>query len=166
MNYMDRCENQIALFNSLSALANTVWKGKTPKILCQNALSSVQSCHYARMSELLPFRQNPLPNDWTLPTFCREVIGDTDNLPIVLDALRKESLSGRISFFSNASTGEEVRHSYHLVDQVNEIANTALLGLSFSPPDRQKLRRFFDVLAPTPEFWLAASVSHSLPDSN
>lgn len=88
MNYMDRRENKIALFNSLSALANSVWKGKTPKILCQNALSSVQSCHYARMSELLPFRQNPLPNDWTLPAFCREVIGDTDNLPIVLDALR------------------------------------------------------------------------------
>jgi hypothetical protein len=81
MNYMDRRENQIALFNSLS-------RGKTPKILCQNALSSAQSCLYARMSELLPFRQNPLPNDWTLPAFCREVIGDTDNLPIVLDALR------------------------------------------------------------------------------
>ncbi|KAJ6977175.1 hypothetical protein NC653_029161 [Populus alba x Populus x berolinensis] len=40
------------------------------------------------MSELLPFRQNPLPNDWTLPAFCWEVIGDTNNLPIILDALR------------------------------------------------------------------------------
>ncbi|KAL3575128.1 hypothetical protein D5086_023229 [Populus alba] len=33
-------------------------------------------------------RQNPLPNDWTLPAFCWEVIGDTNNLPIILDALR------------------------------------------------------------------------------
>ena len=28
MNYMDRRENQIALFNSLSALANSVWRDR------------------------------------------------------------------------------------------------------------------------------------------
>ena len=48
----------------------------------------------------------------------------------------------------------------------NEIANTALIGLAFSSPVRQKLRWFYDVLASTPEFWLAASVSHLLLDSN
>ncbi|KAH8479590.1 hypothetical protein H0E87_031539, partial [Populus deltoides] len=40
-------------------------EGQNPKILCRNALSSAQSRLYRRMSELLPFRQNPLPNDWT-----------------------------------------------------------------------------------------------------
>ncbi|KAG5247497.1 protein ASPARTIC PROTEASE IN GUARD CELL [Salix suchowensis] len=46
----------------------------------------------------------------------------------------------------------------------NEIANTALLGLAFSPPVGQKLRRFFDVPTPTLEF--RASISHPLLDSN
>lgn len=50
------------------------------------------------MSELLRLGENPLPNDWTLPAFCQEVCGDTENLPIVLYSVK--------DLYFNGLTGE------------------------------------------------------------
>ena len=49
---------------------------------------------YARMTELLPLGNSPLPNGWAVPAFCSEVIGDSENLPIVLNAVRDPDLNG------------------------------------------------------------------------
>jgi len=49
---------------------------------------------YARMTELLPLGNSPLPNGWAVPAFCSEVIGDSENLPIVLNAVRDLYLNG------------------------------------------------------------------------
>ena len=56
------------------------------------------SSHILLSKKLLRLGENPLPNDWTLPAFCQEVFGDTENLPIVLDAVR--------DLYFNGLTGE------------------------------------------------------------
>ena len=99
---MDRRQELISFYDSLSTLAQFMWnhREENPEInaLCQRAVDSGKNCLYARVSELLFLRDFPLPNNWTLPAFCNEVI-DTENLPILSDAIRDIYVNGITSEF-------------------------------------------------------------------
>ncbi|KAB5561071.1 hypothetical protein DKX38_006028 [Salix brachista] len=92
-----------------------------------------------------------------------EIVNHFPILPI--DEVVSSSDAVRDATSLHSSFDAKIRMLNRLLSSFqNEIANTALLGLAFSPPAGQKLRRFFDFPAPTLEF--RASVSHPLLDSN
>lgn len=99
---MDRRQTLISFYDSFSALAQFMWnhREENPEInaLCQRAVDSGKNCLYAKVSELMNLRNYPLPNNWTLPAFCDEII-DTESLPILSNAIRDVYVNGITSDF-------------------------------------------------------------------